>query len=78
MEIRCKKTKRFLVDINIEDYLKNLEKIGIKQEIPLNITLPCPRCHKIEKYAIYSNHYIFEGNIETTMNVCSSNVVDKC
>ena len=77
MEIRCKLTRRFLVDINIEEYLENLKKLGISQEIPLKITLPCPRCHKIEKYSIYEKHYVFDGNIETTMNVCSSNVVDK-
>ena len=77
MKIRCKLTKRFLVDIEIEEYLENLKKLGISQEIPLKITLPCPRCHKQEKYSIYRNHYTFEGNIETTIKVCSSNVVDK-
>ena len=59
MKIRCKKTRRFLVDINIEEYLENLRKLGIKQEIPLRITLPCPRCHKIEVYDIYENRYVF-------------------
>lgn len=77
MQIRCKKTKRFLLDINIEEYLENLKKIGISQEIPLKIVIPCPRCHKKELYSIYEKHYVFENNIETTMNVCSSSVVDK-
>ena len=77
MEIRCKKTKRFLVNIDIEKYVSNLEKIGIKQEIPLEIIIPCPRCHKKEVYAIYPTHYEFDGNIETTIKVCSSSVVDK-
>ena len=63
MQIRCKKTRRFLVDIDIEDYLKNLRKIGIKQEIPLKITLPCPRCHKVETYEIYEDKYIFIENM---------------
>ena len=63
MEIRCKKTRRFLVDIDIEDYLKNLRKLGIKQEIPLKITLPCPRCHKIETYEIYEDRYVFKENM---------------
>jgi phage FluMu protein Com len=59
MKIRCKKTRRFLVEIEIEEYLENLRKIGIKQEIPLRITLPCPRCHKVETYDIYDNRYVF-------------------
>ena len=62
MKIRCKKSRRFLVDIDIEDYLKNLRKIGIKQEIPLKITLPCPRCHNIETYEIYEDRYVFIEN----------------
>lgn len=57
MKIRCKKTRRFLVEIDIENYLSNLRKLGIKQEIPLKITLPCPRCHKQETYEIYSDRY---------------------
>ena len=77
MEIRCKKTKRFLVNINIEEYLKNLEKLGIKQEIPLEIIIPCPRCHKREVYNIYSTHYMFVKNHETTIQVDSSVIVDK-
>ena len=62
MIIRCKKTRRFLVEIEIEEYLENLRRIGIKQEIPLTITLPCPRCHKIETYEIYENRYVFKEN----------------
>jgi hypothetical protein len=77
MEIRCKKTKRFLVNIDIEKYVRNLEKIGIKQEIPLEIIIPCPRCHKKEEYAIYPTHYEFIKNHETTIKVDSSVIVDK-
>ena len=62
MEIRCKKTRRFLVDIDIETYLANLKKLGVKQEIPLRITLPCPRCHKVEVYLVYEDRYVFEKN----------------
>lgn len=62
MVIRCKKTRRFLVEIDIETYLANLRRLGIKQEIPLRITLPCPRCHKVEIYDIYEKHYIFIGH----------------
>lgn len=60
MKIRCKKTHRFLVEIEIEEYLNNLRKIGIKQEIPLVITLPCPRCHKKETYEVYETHYTYK------------------
>lgn len=62
MRIRCKKSKRFLLEIDIESYLENLRKIGIKQEIPLKITVPCPRCHEIEVYEIYENRYVFIEN----------------
>lgn len=62
MEVKCKKTHRFLVEIDIETYLSNLKKLGIKQEIPLRITLPCPRCHKVEVYDIYETHYLFVEN----------------
>lgn len=63
MRIRCKKTKRFLLEIDIEEYLENLRNIGIKQELPLRITLPCPRCHKVEVYDIYDNRYVFIENV---------------
>lgn len=77
MNIRCKKTKRFLVNIDIEKYVSNLEKIGIKQEIPLEIIIPCPRCHKKEVYAIYPTHYVFIKNHETTNQLDSSMIVDQ-
>ena len=69
MLIRCKKTRRFLVEIDIEEYLENLRRIGIKQEIPLKITLPCPRCHQVETYEVYENRYIFIGNEKLSKNV---------
>lgn len=69
MIIRCKKTRRFLVEIDIEEYLENLRKIGIKQEIPLKITLPCPRCHQVETYEVYENRYVFIGNEKLSKNV---------
>lgn len=60
MKIRCKKTRRFLLEVDIETYLNNLRKIGIKQEIPLVITVPCPRCHRPETYEIYENRYVLK------------------
>lgn len=68
MIIRCKKTKRFLCDIDIENYLSNLEKLGIKQEIPLRITCVCKNCKKVEIYDIYKNHYIFVKNDTKTLD----------
>jgi phage FluMu protein Com len=62
MKIRCKKTKRFLCEIDIESYLKHLEELGISQEIPLKITIPCRRCQKVEVYNIYKDHYSFVEN----------------
>lgn len=64
MKIKCKKTKRFLCEINIEEYLKNLEKLGVSQQIPLKLTIPCRSCHEIEIYEIYENHYLFEKNVD--------------
>lgn len=63
MIIRCKKTKRFLCEIYIEDYLKNLEKLGISQEIPLKVIIPCRNCKEVEEYEIYKNHYKFLQNM---------------
>ena len=74
MIIRCKLTRRFLVDIDIESYLENLRRIGVKQEIPLKITLPCPRCHQVETYEIYENRYIFVGNEKLSKNVSKKNL----
>ena len=64
MIIKCKKSKRFLCEINIEDYLKNLEKLGISQQIPLKITIPCRACKQIEIYEIYEKHYNFKENLK--------------
>ena len=64
MIIKCKKTKRFLCDVNIEEYLENLKQMGISQEIPLKITVPCRSCKKIEVYHVYEKHYVFKENIE--------------
>lgn len=64
MDIKCKKTKRFLCSIDIEGYLKNLEKLGISQQIPLKLIIPCKNCHQIEVYEIYEKHYSFIENLK--------------
>ena len=64
MVIKCKKSKRFLCEINIEDYLANLEQLGISQELPLRIIIPCRACKQIEIYEIYKKHYNFRENLK--------------
>lgn len=63
MRIKCKKTKRFLCEIDIESYLNNLEQLGICQEIPLKLTIPCRACKQVEVYEIYQKHYEFKENL---------------
>ena len=48
----------------LESYLKNLDNLGISQEIPLKITIPCRNCHQIEIYEIYEKHYEFKENLK--------------
>lgn len=64
MVIKCKRSKRFLCEIDIEDYLHNLEQLGISQEIPLKLTIPCRACKQIEVYEIYEKHYCFKENLK--------------
>lgn len=66
MIIRCKKTRRFLCEVNIEEYLANLKNIGILQEIPLRVTCVCKNCKKSEIYDIYKDHYIFIKNKDSS------------
>lgn len=61
MKIKCKKSHRFLCEINIEDYLSNLEALGISQQLPLEITIPCRGCKETETYLIFSTHYTFKN-----------------
>lgn len=64
MRIVCKKSKRFICEINIEEYLKNLEELGISQQIPLKITTRCRACKEDETYLIYKDRYIFKKSID--------------
>ena len=57
MQIRCKNTKAYLLNIDIENYIKQLENIGISQQTPLVIEIPCKRCKMIETYYIYKDRY---------------------
>lgn len=57
MELRCKASKRFLLEINIEEYYNNLKKMGIDITTPLRIKIPCQKCKMVEEYEIYPTHY---------------------
>ena len=59
MELRCHASKRFLMNINIEDYLNDLERLGISQQTPLEIEIPCKTCKTIEVYELYKNDIKF-------------------
>lgn len=52
------------MEIDIEVYLENLRAIGVKQEFPLRIVVPCPRCHKVEVYEVFEDRYTFIENLE--------------
>ena len=64
MIIKCKKTKRFLCEINYDEIISLLSEYGVVLERPLQITIPCRACHKSEVYNIYKDHYIFKENKE--------------
>lgn len=58
MDIKCKATKRYLFNINIEEYYTSLKKVGVNITLPLRVEIPCPRCKMIEVYDIYPTQYI--------------------
>lgn len=62
MEIKCKKTKRFLCSINYNEIIALLEKQGVVLERPLELVIPCRTCHQSEVYRIYKDHYVFVEN----------------
>lgn len=62
MEIKCKKTKRFLCSLNYDEIIDLLKKYNIVLERPLEIVIPCRTCHESEVYRIYKDHYVFVEN----------------
>lgn len=62
MQIKCKKTHRFLCQINYDEILKQISKYGIELERPLEIIIPCRACKESEVYHVYKDHYVFKGN----------------
>lgn len=62
MIIKCHASKRFLAKINIEEYIQELEKIGISQQTPIIIEIPCRTCKLNEQYEIYKDKVIYRGS----------------
>ena len=62
MQIKCKKTKRFLVELNYDEIIDLLKSYGVELERPLEIVIPCRTCHESEVYHIYKDHYVFVEN----------------
>lgn len=57
MEIRCKSSKRFLMEINVEEYFEALKKMGIEMKQPLKIIIPCAKCRMIEEFEVFPTTY---------------------
>ena len=68
MEIKCKKSKRFLCEINYDKIIEQVEKYGVVLEIPLEIVIPCRSCKESEVYCIYKDHYVFKENKKNLTN----------
>jgi len=59
MEIYCKATKRFLMSVNVESYIKSIEQLTkYNITLPIRIEIPCRVCKMIEEYDIYPTHYV--------------------
>jgi hypothetical protein len=62
MQIKCKKSKRFLCSVNYDEIIGLLEKYNIALERPLEVVIPCRSCKESEVYHIYKDHYVFKEN----------------
>ena len=62
MQIKCKKTKRFLCEINYDEIIKSLAEYGVVLDRPLEIVVPCKCCKCSEIYHVYKDHYVYKGN----------------
>lgn len=58
MVIKCKASGRFLADINIEDYYKGLQKMGVEIKVPIVLKFACPKCKMIEEYEVYPSKIV--------------------
>ena len=68
MEVRCHASKRFLMNINIEDYLKDLERIGISQANTFNNRNTLQDCKTIEVYELYKTNIKFIKSYKKSVN----------
>lgn len=55
MQIKCLTCGKFLFEINIEEYIGELEKLDIEQQTPIIVTIPCKTCKAIQNFDIYKN-----------------------
>lgn len=62
LQIKCKKTHRFLCLINYDEIISLLAEHGVQLERPLEIVIPCRNCKESEVYHIYKDHYTFIEN----------------
>ena len=69
MEIKCKASKRYLLNVNIESYYDSLKKIGVDITVPLTIEIPCRKCKMIEVYEIYPNNYVHTKSYKREINI---------
>lgn len=59
MEIKCNATKRFLLNVDTEQFYSTISSLlKTHIEIPITIEIPCRSCKMIEVYEVYKNHYI--------------------
>lgn len=61
MEVRCPRTKKFHFNINIEEYITDLEKLDIEQQTPIRVRIPCSKCKMIEEFEIYKDRIIVKS-----------------
>lgn len=56
MQIKCT-CGRFLLEINIEEYVGELEKLDIEQQTPIVVSLPCKYCREKREIEIYKDRF---------------------
>ncbi len=62
LQIKCKKTHRFLCLTNYDEIIGLLADFGVQLERPLELVIPCRNCKTSEVYNIYKDHYVFKEN----------------
>ena len=55
MQIKCLTCGKFLFEINIEEYIGELERLDIEQQTPIVVTIPCKMCKATQTFDIYKN-----------------------